>query len=324
MDSPAPAQGNPIETPLGMLLIGLIISCALYGLNFLQIYLYFRAFPQDSWWLKLMVALLLALDTAGTALSGHGVYTYLIKHFGDPTAIAGIDTSLEIESQITNFITLIVQWFYGYSLIQLAAGRKLKWIAFLIFFLALVSFAFGTAAVANNFLTAHFEGLTMKNARIISGFALGGATACDIVITAALCTFFFRSKTGFKPTDNILDKLLIFTINRGAIAFAVQILNCILYFTHTAQLIWTPFHFALSKVYAISLVATLNQRDTYRNERTYTEDPVSFARPSTMSASANGNQIPLQLRSGSGSEGETTGVSASFSKTSEERYRAWS
>ena len=32
------------------------------------------------------------LDTAGTALSGHGVYTYLIKHFGDPTAIAGIDT----------------------------------------------------------------------------------------------------------------------------------------------------------------------------------------------------------------------------------------
>ncbi|KAL1733798.1 hypothetical protein EV714DRAFT_246030 [Schizophyllum commune] len=321
MDSPT--QGNPIETPLGMLLIGLIISCALYGLNFLQIYLYFRTYPSDSWWLKFLVASLLVLDTAGTALSGHGVYTYLIIHFGDPTAIAGIDTSLEVESQITNVITLIVQAFYGYSLVQLAAGRNLKWAAFLIWFIALVSFSFGTAAVANNFLTAHFEGLTMKNARIISGFALGGAALCDIVITTALCMFFWRSKTGFKPTDNILDKLLIFTINRGGISFAVQVLNCILYFTHTAQLIWTPFHFALSKVYAISLVATLNQRDTYRNDHVYTEDPVSFARPSTMSTSANGNQIPLQLRSGSGSEGETTGMSVSLSKNSEERYRSW-
>ncbi|KAL1752485.1 hypothetical protein FB107DRAFT_265446 [Schizophyllum commune] len=300
MDSPT--QGNPIETPLGMLLIGLIISCALYGLNFLQIYMYFRTYPSDSWWLKLLFSV---LDTAGTALSGHGVYTYLIKHFGDPTAIAGIDT------------------FYGYSLVQLAAGRNLKWAAFLIWFIALVSFSFGTAAVANNFLTAHFEGLTMKNARIISGFALGGAALCDIVITTALCMFFWRSKTGFKPTDNILDKLLIFTINRGGISFAVQVLNCILYFTHTAQLIWTPFHFALSKVYAISLVATLNQRDAYRNDHVYTEDPVSFARPSTMSASATGNQIPLQLRSGSGSEGETTGMSRSLSKNSEERYRSW-
>ncbi|KAL1662703.1 hypothetical protein EV121DRAFT_263720 [Schizophyllum commune] len=310
MDSPT--QGNPIETPLGMLLIGLIISCALYGLNFLQIYIYFRAYPSDSWWLNV-------LDTAGTALSGHGVYTYLIKHFGDPTAIAQIDTC--VESQITNVITLIASPSHFASAV--AAGRNLKWAAFLIWFIALVSFSFGTAAVANNFLTAHFEGLTMKNARIISGFALGGAALCDIVITTALCMFFWRSKTGFKPTDNILDKLLIFTINRGGISFAVQVLNCILYFTHTAQLIWTPFHFALSKVYAISLVATLNQRDTYRNDHVYTEDPVSFARPSTMSASANGNQIPLQLRSGSGSEGETTGMSVSLSKNSEERYTSW-
>ncbi|KAL1694252.1 hypothetical protein GGG16DRAFT_87668 [Schizophyllum commune] len=303
-------QGNPIETPLGMLLIGLIISCALYGLNFLQIYMYFRTYPSDSWWLKLLSSV---LDTAGTALSGHGVYTYLIKHFGDPTAIAGIDTPLmrdaQVESQITNIITLIVQAFPSHFASAVAAGRNLKWAAFLIV-------SFGTAAVANNFLTAHFEGLTMKNARIISGFALGGAALCDIVITTALCMFFWRSKTGFKPTDNVLDKLLIFTINRGGISFAVQVLNCILYFTHTAQLIWTPFHFALSK-------GRLNQRDTYRNDHVYTEDPVSFARPSTMSASANGNQIPLQLRSGSGSEGETTGMSVSLSKNSEERYRSW-
>ncbi|TRM64796.1 hypothetical protein BD626DRAFT_567668 [Schizophyllum amplum] len=322
MDSPT-TPDNPIETPLGMLLIGLIISCALYGLNFLQIYLYFRTFPKDSWWLRYMVALLLALDTAGTALSGHGVYTYLVKEFGNVAAIAGIDTSLEVESQITNVITFIVQVFYGYSLIQLAAGRNLKWIAYTIFFLAFLSFAFGTAAVVNNFLTFQFEGLTMKNARIISGFALGGAALCDIVITAALSSFFYNSKTGFKPTDNILDKLLIFTINRGAVAFVVQVLNCILYFTHTAQLIWTPFHFALSKVYAISLVATLNQRDSYRNDHVYSEDPVSFARPSSITASGVGNQIPLQFRSGSGSEGETTGMNTSFSKNSEERYRSW-
>ncbi|TRM64794.1 hypothetical protein BD626DRAFT_489890 [Schizophyllum amplum] len=302
---------NPVELPFGMLLIGLIVSSALYGLVFLQCYMYFRAYPEDATWIKAMVAVLLAMDTAASALAGHGVYSYLVINYGNPEVLASIDTSLEIESLLTVLVTFITQVFYGNSINKLAGQRR--YVAWIIYFMAFASLAFGVAAVANNFVSVHFSGLNLTSAKIVSGFALGGNALCDLAITLALCLLFTSSKTGFKPTDSILDRLLVFTINRGAIAFLVQVFNCGFYLWNPANLVWVPFHLCLSKVYTISLVATLNQRDKYRKS-TFTEatSNASFRTSSQGNSTfiserqSRQNGIPLQLRVFTETTTETT------------------
>ncbi|KAL1746895.1 hypothetical protein HDZ31DRAFT_61720 [Schizophyllum fasciatum] len=310
---------NPVELPLGMLLIGLIISSALYGLVFLQGYIYFRSYPGDATWLKGTVATILVMDTVATALSGRGVYNYLVTNYGHPETIGAIDPALEVESLLTVLVTFITQVFYGHSISKLAGQRR--YVAWIIYFIAFVALAFGVAACANNFVSVHFAGLSMTNSKaraplasrparradrpqIISGFALGGNAVCDFAITLALCLLFTGSKTGFKPTDNILDRLLVFTINRGAVALIIQIFNFALYMWNPGNLVWAPFHFCLSKIYSISLIATLNQRDKYR-QSTFTDvtSNASFRTSSQANSTfvsqrqnrASGG-IPLQLK----------------------------
>ncbi|KAL1700873.1 hypothetical protein EV121DRAFT_263716 [Schizophyllum commune] len=240
---------NPVELPLGMLLIGLIISSAL-------------------------------MDTVATALSGRGVYNYLVTNYGHPEAIGAIDPYV--------FVTFITQVFYGHSISKLAGQRR--YIAWIIYFIGFVALAFGVAACANNFVSVHFAGLSMTNAKIISAFALGGNAVCDFAITLALCLLFTGSKTGFKPTDNILDRLLVFTINRGAIALIVQIFNFALYMWNPANLVWAPFHFCLSK-------STLNQRDKYR-QSTFTD--VTSSASFRTSSHANSTFVSQRQRGSGG------------------------
>ncbi|KAI5892147.1 uncharacterized protein SCHCODRAFT_02625423 [Schizophyllum commune H4-8] len=286
---------NPVELPLGMLLIGLIISSALYGLVFLQGYIYFRSYPGDATWLKVTVVTILLMDTVATALSGRGVYNYLVTNYGHPEAIGAIDPALEVESLLTVFVTFITQVFYGHSISKLAGQRR--YVAWIIYFIGFVSLAFGVAACVNNFVSVHFAGLSMTNAKIISGFALGGNAVCDFAITLALCLLFTGSKTGFKPTDSILDRLLVFTINRGAIALVVQIFNFALYMWNPANLVWAPFHFCLSKIYSISLIATLNQRDKYR-QSTFTD--VTSSASFRTSSQANSTFVSQRQRGSGG------------------------
>lgn len=44
-----------VHTTLGALLIGLFISCCLFGVSTTQTYMYYTRFPKDSIWLKIMV-----------------------------------------------------------------------------------------------------------------------------------------------------------------------------------------------------------------------------------------------------------------------------
>ncbi|KAL1662704.1 hypothetical protein GGF50DRAFT_103784 [Schizophyllum commune] len=242
---------NPVELPLGMLLIGLIISSARY--------IYFRNYPGDA----------TLMDTVATALSGRGVYNYLVTNYGHPEAIGAIDPYV--------FVTFITQVYRRY-------------IAWIIYFIGFVALAFGVAACANNFVSVHFAGLSMTNAKIISAFALGGNAVCDFAITLALCLLFTGSKTGFKPTDNILDRLLVFTINRGAIALIVQIFNFALYMWNPANLVWAPFHFCLSK-------SALNQRDKYR-QSTFTD--VTSSASFRTSSQANSTFVSQRQRGSGG------------------------
>ncbi|THU87899.1 hypothetical protein K435DRAFT_680905, partial [Dendrothele bispora CBS 962.96] len=75
----------------------------------------------------------------------------------------------------------------------------------------------------------------------------------DVITTVALSWTFTFSRTGFKRTDTLLQKLLQYAVTRGLFVTLVQILLVITFLVDPAKLWWTPFHLSLSKVYVVTM-----------------------------------------------------------------------
>lgn len=76
-----------LSNTLGALLIGIVITAALYGLTTLQTYQYFRTSSADPYLFKATIFLLWILDTVHEVLIVQSLWTYVIVDFGNTTAI---------------------------------------------------------------------------------------------------------------------------------------------------------------------------------------------------------------------------------------------
>ena len=53
---------------------------------------------------------------------------------------------------------------------------------------------------------------------LVAGTVVQAAAAfCDILITGGLCYYFHKSKTGQRSTIKLLDKLMAYAVERGAL-----------------------------------------------------------------------------------------------------------
>ncbi|EGN92836.1 hypothetical protein SERLA73DRAFT_190557 [Serpula lacrymans var. lacrymans S7.3] len=249
-----------LDLTFGLLFVAFTIATCLYGVTILQCYTYFRTY-NDNLLLKYSVVLVLLLDTAGTACSAQGLYSYLITNYGNPLALADINIGLCVESMITVIITFVVQCFFANSVWSVTDHNVL--VTGFIAFTSFAALVIGLAMSTEDIIRASFASLSESRFKILAGLDLGIAALCDIAITATLCYHFHYRKNGFRSTDTLLDKLSIYTLNRGILTFIVQTLNMVLFITSTTMA-WTLFHLCLSKVYMISFLATLNRRESLK------------------------------------------------------------
>ncbi|KAJ3865323.1 hypothetical protein EV359DRAFT_80592 [Lentinula novae-zelandiae] len=72
------------SSQMGALLIGVLISCALWGISTAQTYIYFSTFyHHDTLRLKSLVVFIFVLDTAHQIMLSHSIYIYLVSNFGN-------------------------------------------------------------------------------------------------------------------------------------------------------------------------------------------------------------------------------------------------
>lgn len=86
------------------------------------------------------------------------------------------------------------------------------------------------------------------------------SAVADITITASLCYYLARQKSGFSATDDTINKIIRLTVQTGLITtlFAILDVVCFLVLPHTTiNFVWD---FALSKLYTNALISTLNAR----------------------------------------------------------------
>ncbi|KAI0372343.1 hypothetical protein BV20DRAFT_114481 [Pilatotrama ljubarskyi] len=274
--------GLELGDTFGAMLVSTIIVAALYGVTVLQSIHYYHTFPKDSRILKMTVAVVWVFDMITVMLDAHAVYYYLIVNYNNPSALTTEVWSArvrydstpttrhaeipKVELVVTYTVVLIVQIFFILRIYRL---RPYGWyisIPILLGLMAVASYALLATIGVRVFKDNSWGDVktAMVNVPIVANWVLG--MAVDIGITVTLCWYLWSEKIYVRrKTHRMLNRVIIFSVNRGAIAAVIQIMTLLTKFIWPQNLVWLAFHNALSKVYANSMLATLNSRAGLRD-----------------------------------------------------------
>jgi len=91
------------------------------------------------------------------------------------------------------------------------------------------------------------------------------AAAGDVLIAIVLCSMLQKSRTGFKKSDTMINKLIIFTMNTGLLTSFCAVASLISILAAPNTFIYIAFFFNIGRLYSNTLMATLNARQSIRN-----------------------------------------------------------
>ncbi|KAF9018643.1 hypothetical protein BDZ89DRAFT_1117068 [Hymenopellis radicata] len=117
-------------------LVGIMISCMLFGSMCNQCLLYFTRYPKDQLWVKSYVATLLLLDLVGTILAIWWIYDLLVTNFAVYQALFIVTFRLAIHPALVGLQATLCQVFFIWRIRVLT--QKL-WLCVPLFFGCLVN-----------------------------------------------------------------------------------------------------------------------------------------------------------------------------------------
>jgi len=272
MDSAAVTKAvqDVIHQTLGAVFIGFAVACGVYGVLITQIFSYFRNYPGDRWLFKYLVALIWLLETADQCFIGHLVYYYGISNYTKPAtlATATMTWSFILQQTFGAVVGAIVKGYFGFRVWRFS-NRNI-WITGLVLLGTLgqlgLALAFTMRAFQLPSVFAVHQLLTLGT------ISLGVGVFTDVVTAAALCYYLQKLRTGLRTSDSLVNSLSAYAINTGALTSAVSITVLLLYrLLPKINLAFVALYFILSKLYAISFMATLNTRRSVRGRGTEKE-----------------------------------------------------
>ncbi|KII84151.1 hypothetical protein PLICRDRAFT_371772 [Plicaturopsis crispa FD-325 SS-3] len=251
-----------LDSTFGACLIGVIASAVLYGVTLVQTYFYYTRYQKDHVILKSLVAATVVCDSAHLVMISHTVYHYLIRGFDDRTGLRTMIWSVLLEALFTGVTGALVQIFYVHRIWRLS--NRNTFLAVVILALVLATAGCGTAWVIVSMQMDTFTNLLTINPLTLSINAL--TAAADIIIASSLVYILLNSRTGFRRSDTMITKLVVFTVNTGLLTSLCAISSLIAIAVSPDTLIYAAFYFCIGRLYANSLLATLNARRAIRGQ----------------------------------------------------------
>ncbi|KAI0740998.1 hypothetical protein C8Q76DRAFT_791366 [Earliella scabrosa] len=272
---------SDLNSSVGVLFLGAVFSSMIYGLTCLQTFSYFRSprSQKDHKWTRIMVIVLLALDSLHQALVLHLVYVYVVLGYGNPIVLfTTLLWSGPAEILINGLLGLMFNTFLAYRLWRLSANTYLVVLAMLLSFASFGTIlSFGIRAFSYSNLTDASIGLKHHGLVVLALFF-----ASDSFASASLCYYLFISRTGVRRSNDIITKLITLTVTTGALCALCNLVDLFVYIAAPDKLYDLFFTFIMSKrellpihddvhhrvdrssfttvVYANALLTTLNMR----------------------------------------------------------------
>jgi len=235
---------------------------SVYGITTLQAYYYYISFPKDGLPTRVLVLLVWVLDTIHVTFMCHSVHSYTIMEYGNPLAIRDGNWSL-IASMLMNVVMIIiVKSFFTCRIFKLCHPSRRWWVGGLIAFIVACHAGWGITTCVFFFIRRNFESF-QKLHQVVVPFVVFDVVS-DLLIAAALCTLLWSHRSGFEDTNLIINKLIIFLINRCTLTCAVAITESVVFMVFPHTLYAFAIDFVLGKLYVNSLLAVLNSRSHLR------------------------------------------------------------
>ncbi|KAK7063556.1 hypothetical protein R3P38DRAFT_2819069 [Favolaschia claudopus] len=260
------APGINIDVPrtLGALLIGAFFASMFSGVVHLQTLLYFRSYKADPLGFKSLVVAVWALDTLHTAFIWTGMWDYLIIFYGDDSKINSIPWCVSLTVVLTAMLTFLVHCFFAHRIWLLS---KRNWVMVApVFILALLRLGSATATTSQMFHYNAFDTFKL-HARWIFTLGLSVSSAVDVLITALIFYLFHSTRPDAGHLKHVIDKLILYAFETGSLTCIGTILSLICWVVMSHNLIFLGLHFVIGKLYANSLLVTLNTRQNIRQSR---------------------------------------------------------
>ncbi|KAI0087323.1 hypothetical protein BDY19DRAFT_246021 [Irpex rosettiformis] len=252
-----------IVPTFGAALIGCLGMMGLYGITCIQSYIYFVFYPDDSRQNKALVWVLWCLDSLHIALVCHAIFHYLVNSFSNSSALAVGIWSLWVSVIVNCLVSCVVQAFFTLRLYVLLEPRVRRWLIPIIALIVLAHFAFGVETAIFGLIEKEFEKMQTKLYIAALPFAVF-AVLSDLVIALCLCIKLHRTKSYLMTGNSVVNHLIIFAVNRCLLTVGATVLEVVLFTVFPHGLWYLALDFAIGKLYANSLLATLNTRYSLR------------------------------------------------------------
>ncbi|KAL1951322.1 hypothetical protein VTO73DRAFT_471 [Trametes versicolor] len=244
---------SSLKTSLGAILFGGLVCAGLSGIVGMQTILYFRLFSRDSTSTKVKVAVVFVLDFLHSIMIAAANYMYFVSHFGEDDVTDQVFWTIGVSIALTAVITVCVHLFFSMRLFKLSKGNY--WITAPITILAVARLPLLSCKI-------RLKSFSEFGLRFRSVFTLGLvlSSVVDVLITAGLCYFLRRHRGGTGRFDHILNAVTLYTIENGLLTCVTTLISLIFWLVKPDELIYLGLHFAISKLYANSFLASMNAR----------------------------------------------------------------
>ncbi|KAJ7624568.1 hypothetical protein FB45DRAFT_1060836 [Roridomyces roridus] len=247
--------GSGVELLFGTMLIGVLLSTALFGVFAVQMLAYFQGFKKDSPWIRYFVLYIFIAEVANLIFEIGIIYEPLIIRYGSPEALVTSPRLLPADAVSIVSVSTPIQFFTAWRISVITGSFILP---SLICLLSVVSF--DGAVFVTSFTVIRPDFQQFQSFSDVVAVWLFSSAICDILIAVILTYSLWTRKTGSSAVDGQINRIIRLSVQTGSITAAAALLDVILFLsfpTTTAQFI--P-DFTLSKLYSISLLSTLNAR----------------------------------------------------------------
>ncbi|KAF7368027.1 hypothetical protein MSAN_00868500 [Mycena sanguinolenta] len=244
-----------VRLSYGPLLLGIFFNLILYGILICQQYQYFQdsRTTRDPTLIRILAWALFVIETANTAFDMSMIYEPLILHFGE--APNKLPTVFVTQPLCVVLVGFPVQLFFIW---RIYAVTKNNILAGGILLCSLASFGGGVWTTVLVPMVATFPRIPLlyRSAEVW----LIASAATDIAIASVLAYTLSRKKTGWGETDTVVNRLILMTVQTGMLTALFSILDVACFLTLRGETVNFFFNIALSKIYANTLMSTLNAR----------------------------------------------------------------
>ncbi|VDB82913.1 unnamed protein product [Peniophora sp. CBMAI 1063] len=247
----------------------LILAAVIYGACVQQVSRYAFVFRNDNLTLKTWVYLLLALTTTGFVLDSINTWGYLTGSTVSSEQLVAVEGAL---SGITIFVVQIFFIVRIWNVRREVRPDSMFTIPQVAILVAMALTSVTCVMTTTGYLTnpSHFP----KNGLTITANLLKVKIATDAVLDALVTVSLsallqaHRSEFSHLRKDSPLEHLLVFFATRGIIMAVFQLLFLILVFATNYITVGTANTTIMPKVYAISMLLTLNNRKARHGQST--------------------------------------------------------